>query len=66
MICRIMKEVLLVKADGVKFELNLKGWSKTGRKSIIDIDYQEARIIADVLEFGISTLTDWSLVKNHR
>ena len=31
MICGIMKEVLLAKADGVKFKPDLKGWSKTGR-----------------------------------
>ena len=37
MICGIMKEVLLAKADGVKFEPDLKGWIKTGSKSIIDI-----------------------------
>ena len=36
----VMKEVLLAKADGVKFEPNLKARSKTGRKSIIDMDYK--------------------------
>ena len=60
MISRIIKEVLLVKADGVKFQPNLKGRSKTGRKSIIDMDSQEAQIIADVVELGINTLTAWS------
>ena len=30
MIRGIVKEVLLAKADGVKFKPNLKGWSKTG------------------------------------
>ena len=38
MICGIMREVLLAKAGGVKSEPNLKGWSKTGRKSIIYMD----------------------------
>ena len=66
MIRGIMKEVLLAKADGVKFELDMKGRSKTGRKSIIDMDYQEAQIIADTMKLGMSTLTDWSLVNNHR
>ena len=37
----IMKELLLTKADGVKFEPDLKGRSKTGRKYIIDMDSQE-------------------------
>ena len=37
----IMKEVLLAKADGLKSETDLKVWSKTGRKSIIDVDSQE-------------------------
>ena len=55
-----MKEVLLVKSDGVKFEPDLKGRSKTGRKSIIDMDSQEAQIIADVVELGMSTLNAWS------
>ena len=41
MIHGIIKEVLLAKEDGVKFEPDLKGWSKTRRKSIIDMDYQE-------------------------
>ena len=36
----IIKKVLLEKADGVKLEPNLKGRSKTGRKSIIDMDSQ--------------------------
>ena len=40
MIRGIMKEVLLAKADGVKFEPDLKGQSKTGIKSIIDMDSQ--------------------------
>ena len=66
MICGIMKEVLLEKADGVKFEPNLKGWSKTGSKSIIDIDSQELHIIADALELGMRTLAAWSRVNNHR
>ena len=42
MICCIMKEVFLAKADGVKFEPNLEVQSKTWRKSIIDMDSQEA------------------------
>ena len=37
-----MKEVLLAKADVVKFEPDMKGRSKTGRKSIIYMNYQEA------------------------
>ena len=49
MIHRIMKEVLLAKADGVKSEPDLRGRRKTGRKSIIDMDYQEAQIIADAV-----------------
>ena len=44
-----MRDVLLAKANEVKFEPDLRGWSKTGRKSIIDIDYQEVQIIADVV-----------------
>ena len=66
MICSIMKEVLSAKADGVKFKLDLKGWSKTGRKYIIDMDYKEAQIITDTVESGMSTLTYWSLVNDHR
>ena len=42
MICCIMKEVLLAKADGVKFDPNLEGQSKTGRKSIINMGSLEA------------------------
>ena len=42
MILWIMKEVSLLQSDVVKFKPNPKGWSKTGRKSIIDMDYQEA------------------------
>ena len=61
-----MKEVLLAKADRVKFEPDMKGQSKNGRKSIIDTDYQEAQIIADVMESGMRTLTAWLLVINHR
>ena len=40
MISGVLKEVLLVKAGGVKFETDLKGRSKTDSKSIIDVDYQ--------------------------
>ena len=47
MICVIIKEILLAKAGGVKFEPYLKGQSKTRRKYIIDMDPQEAHIIAD-------------------
>ena len=65
MIFRIMKEVLLAKSGGVKFEPNLKGWSKTGTKFIIDMDSQEAHIIADTVELGISTLTEWLIFNNH-
>ena len=36
---RIMKEVLLEKVEGVKIKPNLKGWSKSGRKSIIYMGY---------------------------
>ena len=61
-----MKEVLLGKVDGVKFEPNLKGWRKTGRKSIIDMNYQEKQIIADMVESGIIKLTSWQLVNYHR
>ena len=53
----IMKEVLLAKADGIKFEPNLKGQSKTGRKSIIGMDSQEMQIISDALELEMITLT---------
>ena len=66
MICGIMKDVLLAKSDGVKLEPGMKGQGKPGRKSIIDTDSQEAQIIADALESGASTLTDWLLVNNHR
>ena len=66
MIRKIMKEVLLAKVDGVKFKPDLKGQSKTGRKSIIDMDSQEAQIFADAVESGMSTFTTWSLVNNHR
>ena len=40
MIRRIMKEVLLENADEVQFEPYLKYRKKTGRKFIIDMDYQ--------------------------
>ena len=66
MIRKIMMEVLLAKVDGVKFKPDLKGQSKTGRKSIIDMDSQEAQIFADAVESGMSTFTNWSLVNNHR
>ena len=66
MIRRIMKEVLLAKADGVKFKPDLKGQSKTGRKSIIYMDDQESQIITDAMDLGMSTLTAWSLANNHR
>ena len=66
MIRGIIKEVLLVKAEGLKFETDLKGLIKTGRKSIIDMDSQEAKIIADAVELEMSTLTDWSLVNDYR
>ena len=42
MIWGILKDVLLAKADGIIFEPNMKGRNKTGRKFIIDMDYQEA------------------------
>ena len=66
MIHRTMKEVLLVEADGVKFEPDLKGWSKNRRISIIDMYYQEAQIIADEVELGMSMFTAWSLVNDKR
>ena len=66
MICRIMKEVLLAKADGVTFKPDLKGRSKNGRKSIIDMNSQEAQITADAVELGMSTFNAWSLANNHR
>ena len=66
MICRIMKEMLLAKADGVKFGPDLKGQIKTGRESIIYMDSQEAQIIADAMDSGMSTLTACSLSNNHR
>ena len=59
MILGIMKKVLLGKSDEVKFEPNLKGQSKTERKSIIDMDIQESQIIANAVESGMSTLTTW-------
>ena len=70
MVFWIVKEVLLVKADGVKSEPDLKGRSKTGRKSIIDMDSQEAQIITDevelgaVVDLGMSKLTACLLVNN--
>ena len=66
MIVGIMIEVMLAKADGFKFETNMKGRSKTGRKSIIDMDYQEAHIIANAVDSGMNTLTAYSLVNYHR
>ena len=65
MICRIMKEVLLAKADGVKFKPDLKGRSKTGGKSIIIRDSQEVKIIADAMDSGMSTLNAWYLANDH-
>ena len=61
-----MKEVLLAKSDGVKFELNMKGQRKIVRNSIIDMDYQEAQIIADAVESGMIPLNAWLLVIDHR
>ena len=61
-----MKEMLLAKADGVKFEPDMKGQSKIGRKSIIDMDSKEEQIIADVVELGMSALTMWLFVNYHR
>ena len=66
MIPGIMKEVLVSKADGVKFKPDLKGQIKNGGESIIYMDSQEAQIIADAMDSGMSTLTAWSLANNHR
>ena len=66
MICRIINEVLLAKADGVKFKPDLKVRSRTRRKSIIDMDSQEVQIIADVVESGMITLTAWLIANNQR
>ena len=65
-ICGIMKEVLLAKVYGVRFEPSLKCRRKNGRKSIIDMDSQEAHIIDYVFKSGISMLTAWLLVKYYR
>ena len=61
-----MKKEFLSQADAFKLEPNLKGQSKTGTKSIIDMDYQEAQIIADAVESGMSPLNAWLLVIDHR
>ena len=66
MVLEITKKVLLSKAYGFKLYPDLKGRSKTGRKSMIDMDYQEAKIIADAVDSGMSTLNAWPLVNNHR
>ena len=66
MIFGIMKEVLLAKVDIVKFKPDLKGWRKTGIKSIIDVDSKEAQIITDVVELEMSMLTSCLLVSNNR
>ena len=66
MIRGIMKEVLLAKADGVKFKPDLKGWSKTGGKSIIYMDSQEVQIIDDAMDSGMRTLTAWYLANDYR
>ena len=66
MIHGITKEELSAKADGVKSEPNMKGWSKTGRKSIIDMGSKEAQIIVDAVELGMSTLNSRSIVNYHR
>ena len=66
MIRRIMEEVLLEKADGIKFESNLKGRSNTENESMTDMDYQETKIISDAAESEMITLTAWSLVNDHR
>ena len=65
MIRVIMKEVFLEKSDVVKFKPDLKGWSKNGRKSIIYMDSQEAQIIDDAMDWGMSTLTAWLLANDH-
>ena len=64
MILGIMKEVLLARADGVKFKPDMKGQRKTGSKSIIDMDSQEVQITADAVESETITLTSWLLVNN--
>ena len=51
--------MLLAEADGVKFEPDMKGQSKSGRESIVDVDSQEAHITTDDMESGISTLNAW-------
>ena len=61
-----MTGLLLAKAYGVKSKLDLKGLSKTGRKSNIDMDFHELQIITDAVESGMSALTAWLLVKKHR
>ena len=66
MIRGIVKEVLLAKADGVKFGPDIKCRIKTGRESIIYMNPQEAQIISDVMDSGMSTLTAWSLANDHR
>ena len=66
MIRGIMKEVLLAKRDGVKFEPDLKLRSKTGRESIIYMDSREVQIIDDAMDSGMSTLTVWYLANDYR
>ena len=66
MIRGIMKELSLAKADGVKFEPNMKGRRKIRRKPIIDMNSQEAQIIDYVVESGMSTLNTWSFFNYHR
>ena len=65
MIRRIMKEILLVKADGVKFEPDLKGQIKIWRKSLIDMDYQEVQNIAYAIDSGMIMLSTWLHVNYH-
>ena len=65
MLREIMKEFLLAKENGFKFEPDLKGRSKTGRKFIIDMDSQEAQIISDAVELRMNMLTAWLLVNDH-
>ena len=67
-ISAIMKDLLTAKEAGVRYDPQegVKRIGRSGRKAMIDINSQEAQIIADAIESGMSIVSAWALVNTHR
>ena len=67
-ISAVMKDLLTAKEAGVRYDPQegVKRRGRSGRKAIIDINSQEAQIIADAIESGMSIVSAWALVNTHR